>query len=42
MFVGVLREIKDGEARVALTPAEAKTPVEKEHRVFIASRAGGW
>ena len=40
MVVGVLREIKPGEQRVALTPAGARSLTEAGHRVLIERGAG--
>jgi alanine dehydrogenase len=40
MVVGVPREIKDGEHRVALTPAGVRAFVEHGHRVLVETRAG--
>jgi alanine dehydrogenase len=40
MIVGVPREIKTGEQRVALTPAGARALVERGHRVLIEQTAG--
>ena len=40
MIVGVPREIKTGEQRVALTPAGARGLVERGHRVLIEQTAG--
>ncbi|MCC7491527.1 MAG: alanine dehydrogenase [Fimbriimonadaceae bacterium] len=40
MVVGVPREIKDGENRVALTPAGASALTEAGHRVLLESGAG--
>jgi len=41
MIVGVPREIKPGEQRVALTPAGAHALVEAGHRVLVEQDAGG-
>src|SRR5881296_4583381 len=41
MIVGVPREIKPGEARVALTPAGARALAEAGHRVVVERGAGG-
>src|SRR5213083_2431209 len=41
MIVGVPREIKPGEARVALTPPGARALAEAGHRVVIERGAGG-
>ncbi len=40
MIVGVPREIKDGESRVALTPAGADALVRAGHRVLVETAAG--
>ncbi len=40
MTVGVLREIKPGEQRVALTPAGARALTESGHRLLIEREAG--
>ena len=40
MIVGVLREIKPGEQRVALTPAGALALSERGHRVLVERSAG--
>lgn len=40
MIVGVPKEIKDNENRVALTPAGAKELVKNGHQVFVQSIAG--
>jgi alanine dehydrogenase len=40
MIVGVPREIKPGEERVALTPAGARALVERGHRVVVEAGAG--
>jgi alanine dehydrogenase len=40
MIVGVPREIKPGEQRVALTPAGARALAEAGHRVLVESGAG--
>jgi alanine dehydrogenase len=40
VIVGVPREIKTGEQRVALTPAGARALVERGHRVLIEQTAG--
>jgi alanine dehydrogenase len=40
MIVGVPREIKTGEQRVALTPAGARALVERGHRVLLEQTAG--
>ncbi len=40
MTVGVPREIKPGEQRVALTPAGARSLVERGHRVLVEPGAG--
>src|ERR1041385_4748052 len=41
MIVGVPREIKPGEQRVALTPAGAHALVDAGHRVVVERGAGG-
>ena len=41
MIVGVPREIKPGEQRVALTPAGVRALVEAGHRVVVERGAGG-
>src|SRR5919197_683020 len=41
MIVGVPREIKPGEARVALAPPGARALVEAGHRVLVERGAGG-
>ena len=40
MVIGVPREIKDGEQRVALTPAGASALVHHGHRVLVETNAG--
>lgn len=40
MIIGVLKEIKDNENRVALTPSGADTLVRQGHRVLIQDGAG--
>jgi len=40
MVIGVLREIKDGENRVAMTPAGVKVLSEHGHQMLVESRAG--
>jgi len=40
MIVGVPKEIKDNEARVALTPAGAKALTEAGHKVLVETQAG--
>ena len=40
MFVGVPREIKEGENRVALTPAGVRSLTGKRHRVLVEKGAG--
>jgi alanine dehydrogenase len=40
MLVGVPREIKDGEARVATSPAGVRALREHGHRVLVETRAG--
>lgn len=40
MIVGVPKEIKDGELRVALTPVGAETMVSRGHEVLIETEAG--
>ena len=41
MIVGVPREIKPGEERVALTPAGVRALVAAGHRVVVERGAGG-
>ena len=41
MIIGVPREIKPGEQRVALTPAGARALVEGAHGVLVERGAGG-
>lgn len=41
MIVGILREIKPGEQRVALTPAGARALTEAGHRLLVERDAGG-
>ncbi|MBI2217505.1 MAG: alanine dehydrogenase [Candidatus Rokubacteria bacterium] len=41
MIVGVPREVKPGEQRVALTPAGAQALTERGHRVLVERAAGG-
>lgn len=38
--IGIPKEIKSGEARVGLTPAEVKTLTERGHRVHVEAAAG--
>lgn len=40
MRFGVLRDIKEGESRVVMTPAEAKELVDEGFEVYVASGAG--
>ncbi|HMH78361.1 MAG TPA: alanine dehydrogenase, partial [Candidatus Udaeobacter sp.] len=40
MIIGVPREIKSGEQRVALTPPGARALVEGKHRVLVEHGAG--
>ena len=40
MIVGVPKEIKNNENRVALTPAGAKEFVKEGHEVFVRQHAG--
>jgi alanine dehydrogenase len=40
MIIGVPREIKDGEHRVALTPAGVRAIRERGHRVLVETEAG--
>ena len=40
MIIGVPKEIKTGEQRVALTPAGVQTLVDHGHRVLIEPGAG--
>ena len=40
MRVGVLRETKVGENRVALLPSGARALTERDHEVFIETQAG--
>lgn len=40
MVLGILREIKPGEQRVALTPAGARALAEAGHRVLVEHEAG--
>ncbi len=40
MRVGVLKETKAGERRVALLPSGARALTERDHEVFIETRAG--
>jgi alanine dehydrogenase len=40
MIIGVLKEIKEGENRVALTPAGASALVEDGHKVLVEKGAG--
>ena len=40
MIIGVPREIKPGEQRVALTPAGARALVEGAHTVLVERGAG--
>ena len=40
MIIGLPKEIKNNENRVALTPAGAKTLIQKGHKVFAEINAG--
>ena len=40
MDIGIVKEIRAGEARVALTPAATHTLITDGHRVFVQSDAG--
>jgi len=40
MIIGVPKEIKNNENRVALTPAGAKALVSRGHTVYVQSTAG--
>src|SRR5262249_27663256 len=40
MKIGVIKEMKDKEHRVALTPAGAKTLHQAGHKVLVQARAG--
>lgn len=40
MIIGVPKEIKEGEYRAALTPAGAKTFIDKGHKVLVEDKAG--
>jgi alanine dehydrogenase len=40
MIIGVPKEIKDNEARVAITPAGVKALTEAGHKVLVETRAG--
>jgi len=40
MIIGVPREIKDNEARVAVTPAGVKALAEAGHTVLVETQAG--
>ena len=40
MIIGVPKEIKDNEARVAVTPAGVKALTEHEHTVLVETQAG--
>lgn len=40
MIIGLPKEIKEGEYRVALTPAEVRILVDKGHRVLVEDNAG--
>ncbi|MGA2964494.1 MAG: alanine dehydrogenase, partial [Candidatus Korobacteraceae bacterium] len=40
MIIGVPREIKDNEARVAITPAGVKALTEAGHKVLVETNAG--
>ncbi|GIV37778.1 MAG: hypothetical protein KatS3mg032_2157 [Cyclobacteriaceae bacterium] len=41
MIIGVPKEIKNNENRVALTPAGTKELVKRGHTVYIEKSAGG-
>ena len=40
MIIGVPKEIKDNEARVAVTPAGVKALSEASHAVLVETQAG--
>ena len=40
MKIGIPKEIKNSESRVALTPGGAKTLIQHGHQVFVETRAG--
>ena len=40
MIIGVPKEIKNNENRVALTPAGAKELVKRGHEVYVQTTAG--
>lgn len=40
MIIGIPKEIKKAEFRVAATPAQIKTLCEEGHRVFVEKGAG--
>ena len=40
MIIGVPKEIKNNENRVALTPAGVQTMVQNGHKVYIENMAG--
>ena len=40
MKIGIPKEIKNNESRVALTPGGAKTLVQNDHEVFVETHAG--
>ena len=41
MKIGCLREVKDNESRVGLTPACAEELAREGHEVFVENGAGG-
>jgi alanine dehydrogenase len=41
MIIGVPKEIKDNEYRVAMTPGGARQLAEAEHEIWVETRAGG-
>lgn len=40
MIIGIPKESKSGENRVAMTPAGAKTVIKQHHSVLIETGAG--
>ena len=40
MIMGVLKEVKDNESRVAITPIGVKKFIGADHRVLIDNNAG--
>ena len=40
MKIGIPKEIKNNESRVALTPGGAKTLIQNGHEVFVETHAG--